>query len=560
METSILIPENYPLLPEDVNNLDQFDFESILALATSDNSASPLTPPSSDEPELPPFEADPSLSSLVPLIDLPELQQPTSLAPNLLKRHEPTSPDHSSQSESSSVTKSKRSKRAATDVSDVAPILLLTDEDLLKHNSETFDEHVATVQRVRALTDAERNLVKLQRRKIKNRESAAKSRKERQYSFESVLQELQVIKAQNQQLLHENQQLRQRVNAFESASKVTPSTLVDNLRQKFSLGKPMTPSNAKAVGCLLIVLFAFGFFFNQSIGLNGPKIPLLETSNGLLPRFSRSQSPALPENFSQSRFAGQSKSLARALDHNPNLNNERQPQSPSSPLPRHNEDASFAKQNAAREPSSFSQQNGRLQFGGAVSSSRFWGGQPRGGRILKNDDGMTPLHSWPAAAGAGRRLLDLSNGSQLETLNEKDDTPPRVIAGEFFKTERPAEFSSQDSQLHQQKPLAKLNSNVTFLMCSDVNRLIPQIPSEAENMFRGDPFLVLFVPPTDEKGQPLQNAESAVQLTCRVVDVQMAPIVPTETTMSAPNANETAIDEASLSLPVSINPSPVFSL
>ncbi len=215
----------------DLNIPEELNFENILSLLPS-----PTASGSDDFENYAVFDTydltdlGSPLENSIPTI--PTSPQHATIEPaNILHRHvEPASPEQSSSSNDSS---RKRKKNAAADLSDVAPTLLLTDDDLLQLNSDTFDEHVAKVQRVRALTDAEKNVVKAQRRKIKNREvkpylfffldsyakarhshqSAAKSRKERAQTFESVLHELNAIKAQNAQLAAENLQLRQRLEA-----------------------------------------------------------------------------------------------------------------------------------------------------------------------------------------------------------------------------------------------------------------------------------------------------------------------------------------------------------
>ncbi len=346
---------------------------------------------------------------------------------------------------------------------------------------------------------------------------------------------------------------------IDTSSSNTASALVENLRQKFSLGKPMTPGNAKAVGCLLILLFAFGFFFNQSIGLQGPKIPFLERNTAALSPAAAFAHQAAP---SQGRFAElHQKTSARdngqlSFDRERGSGSDGQQQafeklstSPASLSARHYEPS-------AKESFSMS------QFGGAARHTKI--GQPRswGGRVMKHEGAaprpradQSPLHSWPAG-GAGRRLLEVDEAAP--------ESPPSVVPGEFFpeSPEFASGGSAANASLHQapassgaSTATALLNNNVTFFMCTDVNRLIPQVPAEAEHMFRGDPFVVLFVPPTDQHGQVLPDATSALQFTCRVVDVTSAPIMG-RAQEALPSNNETntaANTPNEHSLPISIN-------
>jgi len=119
----------------------------------------------------------------------------------------------------------------------------------------------------KSLTADEERQLKRQRRLIKNRESAQKSRQRRKMYIEELEQKVTLLVSQNDRLHQENKILREDLEYLSSILKKT-SNLPDQL-----LSKPVaavTPRSVKAAGvCLLIVLFSFGLFFNSK-NSNGP--------------------------------------------------------------------------------------------------------------------------------------------------------------------------------------------------------------------------------------------------------------------------------------------------
>jgi hypothetical protein len=116
--------------------------------------------------------------------------------------------------------------------------------------------------------------VKRQRRLIKNRESAQKSRLRKKMYIEDLETKVKSLATHNDMLLQENNALKEEISYLTKFINKTPG-LAEEIAQ--SRPKGTAPiRNVKAAGvCLLIVLFSFGLFFNnvQQFGDNGPALP-----------------------------------------------------------------------------------------------------------------------------------------------------------------------------------------------------------------------------------------------------------------------------------------------
>jgi len=143
-------------------------------------------------------------------------------------------------------------------------------------SSEDFDR----ILQERALSPEEERHVKRQRRLIKNRESAQKSRTRRKLYIDELEQKISDLVAQNEQLAKENKTLKDEVSTLRGTFKPDQSqTLslqpVKQLQYDRKQLQPSVSANAKTAGlCLLIMLFSFGLFFNFNERSGGmPALP-----------------------------------------------------------------------------------------------------------------------------------------------------------------------------------------------------------------------------------------------------------------------------------------------
>lgn len=129
-------------------------------------------------------------------------------------------------------------------------------EEVLTMTCEQLDRIVENIQQERELTKEEDQEVRKQRRLIKNRESAAASRKRKRGMVEELEQKLAAYKTENDSLKDslarmskENEDLRERLAMATGNS-------------AWRLGRGNMPT-AKAGLCLMVVLLSFGLVFNQ---------------------------------------------------------------------------------------------------------------------------------------------------------------------------------------------------------------------------------------------------------------------------------------------------------
>jgi len=174
------------------------------------------------------------------------------------------------------------------------------------------------------LTPDEERQMKRQRRLIKNRESAQKSRLRKKLYIEELESKVNTLTTQSERLMQENAKLREDLsnitryirglkpgaaidvdansavvaaaslsaNGHSSTTSMSTSTTQQQQQQQQHSSTMMAthvrrvagvaPKNVKAAGiCLLIVLFSFGLFFNAKHGPNGPALPYEPTGNSL---------------------------------------------------------------------------------------------------------------------------------------------------------------------------------------------------------------------------------------------------------------------------------------
>lgn len=128
------------------------------------------------------------------------------------------------------------------------------------------------------LSPEEERELKKQKRLIKNRESAQKSRQRRKAYIEELEAKVQVLTNHGDQLAQENKVLKEEMAYLINVLKKTPGVPSEVLSKTATFGMSTSAvvpvRGAKAAGvCLLIVLFSFGLFFNAKNGPSGPSLP-----------------------------------------------------------------------------------------------------------------------------------------------------------------------------------------------------------------------------------------------------------------------------------------------
>jgi len=134
--------------------------------------------------------------------------------------------------------------------------------------------------------DEERQ-IKRQRRLIKNRESAQKSRLRKKMYIEDLEAKVKAVVTQSEMLLQENNALKEEIKLLTKYINKTPGLAEEIASSRPKAAAATAPiRNVKAAGvCLLIVLFSFGLFFNnvQQFGDNGPALPFEGRSREPIP-------------------------------------------------------------------------------------------------------------------------------------------------------------------------------------------------------------------------------------------------------------------------------------
>lgn len=126
------------------------------------------------------------------------------------------------------------------------------------------------------ISPEEERELKKQKRLIKNRESAQKSRQRRKAYIEELESKVAVLAGQSEHLAQENKVLKEDIAYLLNVLKKTPGVPSEVLSKTASFGvtAPAPIRGVKAAGvCLLIVLFSFGLFFNAKNGPTGPSLP-----------------------------------------------------------------------------------------------------------------------------------------------------------------------------------------------------------------------------------------------------------------------------------------------
>eukprot|EP01088_Endostelium_zonatum_P016503 TRINITY_DN4485_c0_g1_i2.p1 TRINITY_DN4485_c0_g1~~TRINITY_DN4485_c0_g1_i2.p1 ORF type:complete len:410 (+),score=128.42 TRINITY_DN4485_c0_g1_i2:167-1396(+) len=134
-------------------------------------------------------------------------------------------------------------------------------------NTKDLEEITKQIQEKRPLSNDEEQLFKRQRRLIKNRESAQKSRLRKKKYVEELELKVKSYADLNTRLIEENKNLKEDVGYLATVVRKTPNISNDVLKG-VARRPAFSTANAKAAGvCLLLVLFSFGLFFNTRNGV-----------------------------------------------------------------------------------------------------------------------------------------------------------------------------------------------------------------------------------------------------------------------------------------------------
>eukprot|EP01089_Gocevia_fonbrunei_P010778 TRINITY_DN2374_c0_g1_i1.p1 TRINITY_DN2374_c0_g1~~TRINITY_DN2374_c0_g1_i1.p1 ORF type:complete len:458 (+),score=102.32 TRINITY_DN2374_c0_g1_i1:109-1482(+) len=133
-------------------------------------------------------------------------------------------------------------------------------------NTTELENFTKNIQSKRPLSADEEVALKKQRRLIKNRESAQKSRLRKKRYVEELEKQVQELSDMNTRLEIENKSLMDDVGYLATVVRKAPGIPNEVLKGVARKSTHSTDS-AKAAGvCLLIVLFSFGLFFNSKTG------------------------------------------------------------------------------------------------------------------------------------------------------------------------------------------------------------------------------------------------------------------------------------------------------
>jgi len=117
----------------------------------------------------------------------------------------------------------------------------------------------------------------------------------------------------------------------------------------------------------------------------------------------------------------------------------------------------------------------------------------------------------PAARSRSPLALDIM---AKETRAEVEAMPSQpLVHGQDLAVGNKANLSADPYQRF-------VNSNVTFLMCTELGKTIPTAP-EGQS-FKGEPFIVAFLP--EDPTRDIADQTHVVQLTCRLLDVTRAEV------------------------------------
>eukprot|EP01117_Protostelium_nocturnum_P011721 TRINITY_DN4267_c1_g1_i1.p1 TRINITY_DN4267_c1_g1~~TRINITY_DN4267_c1_g1_i1.p1 ORF type:complete len:563 (-),score=247.68 TRINITY_DN4267_c1_g1_i1:1077-2522(-) len=146
---------------------------------------------------------------------------------------------------------------------------------LVQYTSKSYEEHVEALREERPFTFAEEQLMKSQRRRIKNRESAHNSREKKRQATTFLSSKVETIEEENQKLKEniqllqmENRTLAETISRFESL--YGPLDPIQQQQQQKQFQKdsrsPLDGMSKKQKGATILfaLFFCFGLFFSKT--------------------------------------------------------------------------------------------------------------------------------------------------------------------------------------------------------------------------------------------------------------------------------------------------------
>eukprot|EP01104_Vermistella_antarctica_P016359 TRINITY_DN5551_c0_g3_i3.p1 TRINITY_DN5551_c0_g3~~TRINITY_DN5551_c0_g3_i3.p1 ORF type:complete len:655 (+),score=220.39 TRINITY_DN5551_c0_g3_i3:217-2181(+) len=215
---------------------------------------------------------------------------------------------------SSSASASSSKPRAPERVPLPPTGVTLSRETLLTITHASYEQFVVEVRASRKLSSEHEKEIKRQRRLVKNRESAHASRERKKEEMDGLnnaskglRQDNARLKTQMTQLEAENRALKEQLSQMTSTIRRSPdlSKMWEVIRSATTVvtSKEQTKKLTNAGVCLLIVLFAFGIFFqvgpSTSAGFSSPGGPALPFENYVSPHIPR----VVPDHLSSSRHS-----------------------------------------------------------------------------------------------------------------------------------------------------------------------------------------------------------------------------------------------------------------
>eukprot|EP01090_Pellita_catalonica_P018793 TRINITY_DN617_c0_g1_i1.p1 TRINITY_DN617_c0_g1~~TRINITY_DN617_c0_g1_i1.p1 ORF type:complete len:460 (-),score=75.11 TRINITY_DN617_c0_g1_i1:85-1464(-) len=150
-------------------------------------------------------------------------------------------------------------------------------DDSLKTLSSTADleRYTQVLRSTRNLSKEEEQVLKRQRRLIKNRESAQKSRLRKKRYVEELERKVQLMADENQRLNTANELLKEDVGYLARIIRTKNPEMSEDVLKGLHRKSSASPKSSKAAGlCLLLVLCSFGIFFNSKENNANSSLPI----------------------------------------------------------------------------------------------------------------------------------------------------------------------------------------------------------------------------------------------------------------------------------------------
>jgi len=156
------------------------------------------------------------------------------------------------------------------------------EDSLLALDSQSFDEYVEGAYLVKKFSEDEKEYFRDIRRRIKNRESARKSRKNKRTKLDTLAYEVQELTDESSNLRQENLNLRQ--ENFQLKNEVVYlQSVISNYNNSYESKKSIKPENSSSPMSthsviLFVFLFSFGILWNLDSSIFNSSYNLLQNN------------------------------------------------------------------------------------------------------------------------------------------------------------------------------------------------------------------------------------------------------------------------------------------